>query len=208
MLNNNLIIAGSLWFFFGYQHSLFARPFFKKRIRKIFGTKFELHIYPLLYFTSQCAIFLIVYDLIRHLKPHVVFYRVPSELDSLIFLLNRFANLFLIFTVFHFNVSRFTGLSQFFALFSKTEVNETQLQESLNNSYLYRYIRHPMYLGIILVYLTSTTIYTDLFLVNLFSIIIYIEVGSHFEEKSLLQKFGSQYFEYQASTKKYFPFLR
>ena len=53
-----------------------------------------------------------------------------------------------------------------------------------------------------------SSIYTELFIVNLLSIILYIELGSYFEERSLLSKFGKQYAEYQVKTYKYIPFLR
>lgn len=65
-----------------------------------------------------------------------------------------------------------------------------------------------MYLGIIIVYLTSTTNYSDLFFANLFSIIFYIDVGSYFEEKTLVRTFGKSYSVYKLSTKKFFPLLR
>lgn len=65
-----------------------------------------------------------------------------------------------------------------------------------------------MYLGIILVYLSSTTIYTDIFFVNVFCILAYIEIGSYFEEKTLLKKFSREYEQYQTLTKKYIPFIK
>ncbi len=65
-----------------------------------------------------------------------------------------------------------------------------------------------MYLGIILVYLSSTTIYTDIFFVNAFCRLAYIEIGTYFEEKTLLNRFSSEYEQYQTLTKKYIPFKR
>ena len=54
-----------------------------------------------------------------------------------------------------------------------------------------------MYLGILLVYVTSTTIYTNLFLINFFCILFYIEIGSFYEEKSLTRQFGETYINYK-----------
>ena len=65
-----------------------------------------------------------------------------------------------------------------------------------------------MYLGIILVYLTSTTIYSDVFFVNVVSILIYIDIGSYFEEKTLIRKFGASYINFQSKTNKFIPFIR
>ena len=89
--------------------------------------------------------------------------------------------------------------------FKKSKKNENQ---SLNRTFLYRYIRHPMYLGILMVYISSHTIFTQLFFINLICITFYIEIGSYYEEKTLLKKFGEDYKKYQFSTFKYLPFIR
>ena len=101
----------------------------------------------------------------------------------------------------------FGGITQHIGAYQISHEKNKKPAE-LNSAYLYRYIRHPMYLGILLVFLTSTTIYTDLFFLNLFCILAYIEIGSHFEEKSLVKQFGKQYAGYQNKTKKYIPGLR
>jgi len=210
MINTNITICILLWFFFGLQHSILARPSTKRIISKIFGLSFEKHFYPLIYFISQCIIFLAIYDMIRHLVPTYIFFVIPEKFELFIYCLNRLSNLFLIITIFHFDIGRFIGITQLIEFFFQKQKNEKNLinDTKLNSSYLYKYIRHPMYLGIILVFITSTTIYTDLFLLNIICIVLYIEIGSYFEEKSLIKKFGNQYIEYQKKTKRYIPILR
>ena len=209
MIDNTYILCVLLWFIFGLQHSLFARPLTKRLINQTFGNSFETHFYPILYFISQCIVFLIIYDAIKFLKPTIVFFEMPEELKGYVFWFNRAANLFLIITVFHFDVGKFTGITQMISFFSRKQKNAMIVgQTKLNTNYLYRYIRHPMYLGILLVFVSSTTKYTDIFFINLISILFYIEVGSYFEEKSLIKKFGSNYLEYQSITRKYLPGVR
>ena len=208
MIETNVIICATLWAVFGFQHSLLARPSSKILINKIFGYTFETYFYPILYFISQCIIFLIIYDIIRHLKPTVIIFEIPKEKTHIIYWLNQIANVFLIITVFHFDIGRFTGISQLIKFFRSQKNPKRVIQADLNSHYLYKYIRHPMYLGIILIFVSSTTIYTDLFFVNLISIVVYIEIGSHFEEKSLIKKFGSEYVDYQKKTKRYIPGIR
>jgi len=203
----NIISCFLLWTIFGLQHSLLARPFFKNFLKNYFGNKFERYLYPLIYFISQCIIFLAIYDAIRNLKTDIIFYEIPSNYKFIIYYLNRLSNLFLIVSVFHFDVGLFTGFTQFLKFFRKP-LSQDNLKQNINNSYLYKYIRHPMYLGILLVFLTSTTIYSDLFLINLVSIIFYIDLGSFFEEKTLVRKFGNSYNIYKMRTKKYLPLLR
>jgi protein-S-isoprenylcysteine O-methyltransferase Ste14 len=65
-----------------------------------------------------------------------------------------------------------------------------------------------MYLGIILVYISSSTIFNEMFFINLLCIICYIEVGSFYEEKTLLITFKTKYKNYQLKTYKYLPFIR
>ena len=209
MISTPIIACVTLWFVFGFQHSLLARPSTKQFINQTFGNSFETHFYPMLYFISQCIIFLIIYDAIRHLKPTIVFFEMPEGMKDHVFWFNRTANLFLIITVFHFDIGKFIGFTQMINFFSKTKKSAKNFgQTKLNSTYLYKYIRHPMYLGILLVFISSTTTYTDLFFINLISIVFYIEVGSYFEEKSLIKQFGSNYLEYQNITKKYLPGLR
>ena len=210
MIETNIVLCILLWAFFGLQHSLLARPSTKLWIVNLLGVTFEKYFYPIIYFISQCIVFLAIYDTIRHLSPQVIIYALPENSLGFVFWLNRLSNLFLILTVFHFNLGTFTGVTQFFDYFSRHKFRDTLNCEptTLNTKYLYKYIRHPMYLGIILVFITSVTIYTELFFVNLICIVFYIELGSYFEEKSLYRKFGDQYSEYVKTTKKYFPLLR
>lgn len=210
MINNNIIICILLWTFFGLQHSILARPSTKKIISEIFGLVFEKHFYPIIYFISQCIIFFAIYDLIRHLVPTYIFFEASKELELFIFCFNKIANIFLIITVFHFDIGNFIGVSQLREFFFRKQKSKKNLVEitKLNSTYLYKFIRHPMYLGIILVFISSTTIYTDLFFINITCIIFYIEIGSYFEEKSLVRKFGNSYIEYQKKTKRYIPKLR
>ena len=203
----NSLYCFLLWSVFGLQHSILARPFFKSNIKIFFGEKFEKYFYPFIYFISQCIIFLAIYDVIRNLKPDLIFFEIPQNKKFIVYLLNRLANLFLILTVFHFDVGLFTGISQLLRLFKRNS-KEQNLKQEINKTFLYKHIRHPMYLGILLVYLTSSTIYSDLFFANIFSIIFYIDIGSFFEEKTLVRKFGKAYNIYKLQTKKYLPLIR
>ena len=207
-MDKNIIISLFLWAFFGFQHSLLARPRFKQYIKLILGPTFEANIYPLIYFISQCIIFLMIYDFLRYLDPGNVIIRINSEYETLVYSLNRLANIFLIITIFHFDVGKFTGITQFLGYFQKNKTLEKVSENQLNTAYLYKYIRHPMYLGIILVYVTSTTIYSEIFFTNLFCIIFYVEIGSYFEERTLLAYHGSIYKKYSQGTYKYLPFIR
>ena len=94
----------------------------------------------LFYFLSQCIVFLVAYDLIRNIKPSYIFFSPSETYNHIIYYLNRLSNIFLILTVFHFDVSTFTGFSQFSKFFSKSKKLKPYSQE-INTSYLYKYIQ-------------------------------------------------------------------
>ena len=127
-----------LWGFFGFQHSLLARPRTKKLINLHLGSTFEESFYPFLYFLSQCIIFLMIYDVVRHLTPTVTLFEFTSSGKIIIYWLNRAANVFLIVTVFHFDIGRFTGISQLFDFFMLRSQRHKAILVSpvFNSSYL------------------------------------------------------------------------
>jgi protein-S-isoprenylcysteine O-methyltransferase Ste14 len=74
----------------------------------------------------------------------------------------------------------------------------------LVTSGLYRYMRHPMYTFAMLVLICSPIMTMNL----LYSIIIfalYFWVGSYFEEKNLVSRFGDDYREYQKNVPRFIP---
>ena len=66
----------------------------------------------------------------------------------------------------------------------------------LTNSILFKYIRHPMYLGILLNLAFSTTTYTEIYFFNLIFLYIYIQIGIYYEEKQLIRVHKEQYLSY------------
>ncbi len=72
---------------------------------------------------------------------------------------------------------------------------------------LYKYMRHPMYTFAMLVLICSPIMTANL----LYSIIIfalYFWIGSYFEEKNLIKRFGQDYIEYQNKVPRFIPRIR
>lgn len=71
---------------------------------------------------------------------------------------------------------------------------------------IYAKVRHPLYLGLVLIFigyfLVSGTIGA---LIHLSCLIVYLPFGIYFEEKNLLRKYGSAYLDYQKSVPPFFP---
>jgi methanethiol S-methyltransferase len=71
----------------------------------------------------------------------------------------------------------------------------------------YKYVRHPLYFGIILG-LWATPIMTMTHLVFAIFLTAYTIIGAMFEEKDLMKEFGEQYQAYKKKTPMLIPFLR
>lgn len=74
---------------------------------------------------------------------------------------------------------------------------------------LYRYCRHPIYLGVIIVVCFGVPIYSSsLYGFLILSLLIPIFLNRiRIEERLLIEQFGSQYEEYRKTTSKLIPFL-
>ena len=84
------------------------------------------------------------------------------------------------------------GLSQVFSRLFGKQLSDAKFRTPL----LYRHVRHPIYLGVLLaVWATPTMTVGHL----LFSVVItgYILIGIQLEERDLVQQFGDQYRRYR-----------
>ena len=72
----------------------------------------------------------------------------------------------------------------------------------------FRYVRHPLYLGSILIYFGMTVSTASLFcLILLVVIAVFYNYIAGYEEKLLEVKFGEAYVAYQKNTGKWVPYL-
>lgn len=70
---------------------------------------------------------------------------------------------------------------------------------------LYKYIRHPLYAGLIMIFWFSPTMTPDHLL---FAVVmtLYIQIGIHYEEQDLVRLYGQTYEDYRARVPKLLPF--
>jgi protein-S-isoprenylcysteine O-methyltransferase Ste14 len=97
-----------------------------------------------------------------------------------------------------FNLKEFLGI----------ETYEIKMESKLVTKGIYKFMRHPLYTGTILL-LSGYFLYVPTLSVLIFLILtfVYIEIGSRLEEKKLLIEFGNDYTEYCKNVKRYFPFI-
>lgn len=85
-------------------------------------------------------------------------------------------------------------------------VSGEQRPTTVVSSGAFRYVRHPLYLGSILVYLGLTVSTASLFcLALLVVIVVFYNYIAGYEEKLLEVKFGEDYIAYKKNTGKWIP---
>ena len=187
---------------FAYFHSLLASIKVKKSLFEGYGSIAAF--YRLIYILFSLITFYFFYDAVPH--PILIIYDLKYPFDFIV-LIPQFLSLAgIIWTLKYFDVSEFIGINQVIRWFNKKyDMNELDEKLTLNSRGPYKFCRHPLYLFSIIFLLFRAEI--DLFyLTLLFCLIVYFYVGSYYEEKKLVEKFGEEYLEYQFSVPRIIPF--
>lgn len=72
---------------------------------------------------------------------------------------------------------------------------------------MYGLMRHPMYTFVMLVMICSPVMTSNLFYA-IFLFALYFWIGTYFEEKNLVKRFGEDYKAYQNSTGRFLPMIK
>ena len=213
MTYQNIFFIFLLWFIFGFQHSLLAQKYLKDKLSNLFGLNFTLYFYRIIYTISQCIVFTIIWSLISNIDPGNKIYILDEKYHLLIYILKKISEFLLLWSVLAIDINYFIGTKQFFhffryKIFNRKSRNIPEPTQILTNSILFKYVRHPMYLGILLNLIFSTTTYTEIFFYNIIFLYTYIEIGIYFEEKQLTRLHKNAYLLYREKTPKIFPFIK
>jgi protein-S-isoprenylcysteine O-methyltransferase Ste14 len=186
-LVQSVIVDTMLIGLFALQHSVMARQGFKRWWTRIVPPSVERSTYVL--FTS--VILLILYWQWQPIPALVWSVHNPiaaAVLDG-IFWLGWVVLVASTFMLSHFELF---GLSQVFARLFGKQLSDAKFRAPL----LYRHVRHPIYLGVLLA-VWATPAMTAGHLLFSAAITAYILVGIQLEERDLLQQFGNQYRNYR-----------
>ncbi len=193
-----LLINISLVVLFALQHSVMAREPFKKQLNRFIPQAAERSTYVL-----ASGIFLVLVCIYWQGIDGYLWQIEDQYAQTILISLYLFG--FIFSTVSSFLIDHFElfGLKQVYLNLMGRPAAEDVFMEK----YLYKYIRHPIQLGtLIVLWSTPEMSYNHLMLSVTFT--VYVFVGLHFEERDLLRTFGERYKSYQKRVPMIIPFFK
>ena len=178
--------------FFGLAHSVLARPGFKRAWTRIIPPACERSTYVLIA-SAQLALLCWQWRPVGALP-------LWSATDTLAVALRTLQlagwgiALLSTYLIDHFELF---GLRQAFGGSAREPVLQTP--------WLYRWVRHPLYFGMLLAFWSAPTMSTGHLLFSTL-LSVYIVIGARHEERDLLRLFGDEYRRYQAAVPMLLPF--
>lgn len=192
-----LAIDLALIMLFGVQHSVMARRGFKRWLTRWLPASIERSTYVLV--TS--LVLILTYALWQPLPGQL--WRVEDAgLVKALYALMALGWLLVLFATFLTNHFDLFGLRQVWLQFVRRSYTPVPFREWL----LYRWIRHPMMLGLIVAFWATPSMSASHALFSL-GMTLYIAVGVHYEEASLKEELGAPYRDYVARTGRILPFF-
>lgn len=178
---------GLLWLSFGVVHSLLAGTTVKHRLHPWLGRGYRvtynvvaaIHV-ALILFAGRVLLGSTAVEFGWSQPVHLLFTGVQGT-----------GTLLVAIALLHYDLGRFSGLTQLLNRDADTPANKEPLQVSG----LHRYVRHPLYLGAYL-YLWGR-IGDEFDLATAIWASVYLAVGTHFEERRLVDLYGDDYTEYR-----------
>jgi len=187
---------------FGFLHSFLATDSFKKNLANSIGAKTAF--YRLFYNIFALVSFIALISICP--KPDQLIYELKYPYDLFVFGIQAVWLFGALWSFGSMNLMELSGISQvqryYRGTFNPEQIDEEQ---KLIIKGVHRISRHPAYLFIIL--FLAFRPYMDVFyLVFFICTIAYFYIGSYFEEKKLIAKFGDEYLDYKKKVSKIFPF--
>jgi methanethiol S-methyltransferase len=193
-----LIVNLSLLSLFAVQHSGMARKPFKRWLTQFVPASVERSVYVLL---ASLALILLLWQ--WRPIPAVVWQVTNAHVAMTMTALSLTGWLLVLFSTFLINHFELFGLHQVAA----NLVGRTMPAARFKTPVLYKFVRHPIYLGFIIAF-WATPVMTVGHLLFAAVTTAYIFVGIALEERDLIQLFGEEYKRYRAQVGMLAPFRR
>lgn len=194
----SLAIDAFLIFLFGIQHSVMARKSFKKSLLKIIPNHFERTFYVLFANLALTAIFIFWQPIT--IPVWSINSSIPKLLVYIIFALGCLILVYSLLIIDHFE---FIGLRQIYLHITKRQYTPIEFKMPT----IYKYVRHPMYLGTIIVFWATPEMTLGHLLLAM-GMTIYTIIGIKFEEQDLSTLYGKEYRLYMQTVGMLFPRIK
>jgi protein-S-isoprenylcysteine O-methyltransferase Ste14 len=184
---------------FALQHSIMARPAFKKWFTTIISPAMERSTYILL---SSLALLLIYWQW----QPiTTIVWKIENEIVSL-FLTGIFflGWLIVLLSTFMINHLELFGLAQIFDNLKNKKTPNPKFQ----TNYLYKLVRHPLMLGFLIAFWATPTMTVGHLLFTLVTTIYIFVAVKYLEERDLKKVIGKDYETYQKEVPMIIPFTK
>lgn len=192
------VIDALLLSVFAIQHSVMARHGFKQHWTRVVSWYLERSTFVL---AATLALALVLWQ--WRPIPHVLWDLRGTALAPLLSVLFWTGWAILLLSTCLINHFELFGLEQVWAYFQGREVT----RPAFKTPSLYRWVRHPIYLGFVIAFWSAPVMTTGHLL---FSIATtgYILVGIYFEERDLVRAYGEAYREYRQRVPMLFPWRK
>ena len=186
-LASSLLVNIGLIALFGLQHSIMARPGFKRLVRKTMPAATERSTFLLF---SGIVLSLAIWAW-QPLPGQV--WHVENTMGIItLYALYALGWSYLLVATFVTNHFELMGLRQIYLYFAEKPYTKI----AFTNKYMYKYSRHPMMLGL-LVGMWCVPVMTHSQFVMAFLLSLYVFTGIYFEERDLMTEFGETYKKYK-----------
>ena len=174
---------------FGVQHSVMARQGFKRWWTRIVSPAAERSTYVL----ATCLVLALLFRFWVPIEVPLIWRVENAAVVALLWSFFALGWLIVLLSTFLINHFEMFGLQQSFAPLVNRPVTEARFRTPL----FYQYVRHPLYVGLI-VGLWAVPTMTAGRLLFAVGCSVYILIGIAFEERDLLDQFGERYRRYRA----------
>ena len=173
---------------FGVQHSVMARRGFKAWWTRVVPAAVERSTYVV----ATCAVLALMFRFWIPIEAPVVWRVEQGAGAALLWTVFAIGWLLVLASTFQIDHFELFGLRQVFARLTERPAPEARFRTPL----LYRYVRHPLYSGLLLTF-WSVPVMTAGRLLFALGCTAYILVGIAFEERDLVRQFGERYRAYR-----------
>jgi protein-S-isoprenylcysteine O-methyltransferase Ste14 len=184
---------------FGVQHSVMARRGFKRWWTRVVPPVVERSTYVV----ASCAVLALMFRYWVPIVAPVVWHVDHRAGVALLWGLFGLGWVVVLVSTFLINHFELFGLQQVFAGLTQRTPPEAQFRTPM----LYRYVRHPLYVGLLLSF-WAVPVMTAGHLLFALGLSVYILIGIVFEERDLLQQFGERYRRYREQVGMLIPHVR